>query len=118
MRVFLGPVFARAGWPTLGAVRVVDWQGSIRVQRSRALVRTATAGDAPAALDRLWREATVTEGGRQLPPGVLLLHGRHIVDLSGLETMAQALALASSELEGVAGETGLALIGMPQVPAG
>jgi N-methylhydantoinase A len=118
MRVFLGPVIARAGWPTLGAVRVVDWQGAIRVQRSRALVQIASAGDAPAALDRFWREATVTEGGRQLPPGVLLLHGRHIVDLSGLETVAQALALATSELEGVAAETGLALIGIPQVPAG
>jgi N-methylhydantoinase A len=118
MRVFLGPVFAMAGFPTLGPLRVVDWQGAIRVQRSRATVHTTVVRDATAAIERLWREATITEGGRRIAPGVLMLHGRHIVDLSALETVQQALALASSELEGLSADTGLALIGMPQGSAG
>jgi N-methylhydantoinase A len=118
MRVFQAPVAAPAGLPTLGAVRVVDWQGAIRVQRSRALVRMTTATSMRAAVEQLWESATVVELGRSVAPGLLLLYGRHILDLSGLETLSQALALAMSELEGVDGDSNLALIGMPQGVAG
>ena len=57
---------------------------------------------------------TATMTGTHAPvPGLLLLFDRHVVDLSGVESLAQALALASSELESVARDALLVLIGMP-----
>ena len=95
-------------------VRVVDWEGTIRVQRSRALVRTPVPRDVLAGIESLWKEmAGGTGNGYGAVPGLLLLHGRHVVDLSGVESLAQALALAESELAEIADDAPVALVGMP-----
>ena len=98
----------------MAKVRVVDRDGTIRVQRSRAHVRTSNPAAAPVAVAQLWKDMTATMTGTHAPvPGLLLLFDRHVVDLSGVESLAQALALASSELESVARDALLVLIGMP-----
>jgi N-methylhydantoinase A/oxoprolinase/acetone carboxylase beta subunit len=97
----------------LAPVRAVDWEGAIRVQRSRALVRAATPGQAQAVIARLWEETAGGDGGRAVVPGLFLMFERHVVDLSGVETLEQALALATSELDGLASDTPVVLIGVP-----
>ncbi len=42
---------------------------------------------------------------------------RHVVDLSGVETLEQASALANSELDGVADDVPVALVGVPVIPS-
>ncbi|MBS0242792.1 MAG: hydantoinase/oxoprolinase family protein [Proteobacteria bacterium] len=97
----------------LRAVRVVDWTGAMRVQRSRAIVRATTAGSVREALAGLWREAGGSDGPAHAHPGLVLLHDRHLVDLSGLEDLAQTQALAADELAGLDVATGVVLIAMP-----
>ena len=97
----------------MAKVRVVDRDGTIRVQRSRALVRTPSHATAAPAIAQLWKETSAKARSGHSAPGLLLLFERHVVDLSGVESLAQALALATSELEGIDTATALVLIGMP-----
>ena len=97
----------------LASVRAIDWEGAIRVQRSHALVEPTTPRAAADALTRLWKETTFVEEGRTVLPGLVLLFERHVIDLSGVESLAQALALAASELDGLDERVPVALIGMP-----
>ena len=99
------------------ALRTIDWQGAIRVQRSRALTVQATVATACAALGHLWHDAGGRDGPAATHPGLVLLHERHLVDLSGVEDLAQALALTKSELDGKPPEMTVALVAMP-TPAG
>jgi len=95
------------------AVRAVDWEGAIRVQRSRAAVRAATPRTAGAMIERLWKETAGEDGARTIVPGLFLMFERHVVDLSGVETLEQALALAASELDGLGDDVPVVLIGVP-----
>ena len=91
------------------AVRIVDREGAIRMQRSRALVRTAHARDSQSAMERLWK--SVGGDGPNMPvPGLLLVFDRHLVDLSGVETLEQATALAASSLEDAEADAPIVLI--------
>ncbi len=113
LRVYQAADVERLG-ATMAKVRVVDRDGTIRVQRSRAHVRTTSPAAAPTAIEQLWKDMTAAMTGVAAPvPGLLLLFDRHVVDLSGVESLPQALALAASELESVAPDTSLVLIGMP-----
>ncbi|MEZ5853111.1 MAG: hydantoinase/oxoprolinase family protein [Hyphomicrobiaceae bacterium] len=98
------------------AVRVVDREGAIRVQRSHALVR-ATRGDAAiAGMSALWSELAPAETTSSVP-AIIMLHGRHLIDLSGVEALDQAVALAMAELQEVPGDTPVAIIGIPPIRA-
>ncbi|MGE0767592.1 MAG: hydantoinase/oxoprolinase family protein, partial [Hyphomicrobiaceae bacterium] len=94
-------------------LRTIDWQGAIRVQRSRALASATAASDIGAALSELWYAAGGGNAAAHSHPGVVMLYERHLVDLTGIEDLDQALALAKSELEGHPGGTAVALIAMP-----
>jgi N-methylhydantoinase A/oxoprolinase/acetone carboxylase beta subunit len=91
--------------------RAVDWTGALRVQRSRALVAGVAAQDGRQAVADIWQAAA--HGETSAVPGLVLLHGRHLVDLSGVESREQAMALATSELEAVAPDTEIVLIAFP-----
>jgi N-methylhydantoinase A/oxoprolinase/acetone carboxylase beta subunit len=95
------------------ALRAIDWQGAIRVQRSRALAVAATAASAADALGHLWHDAGGRDGPASAHPGLVLLYERHLVDLSGVEDLAQAQALAASELDGKPENMPVALVAMP-----
>jgi N-methylhydantoinase A/oxoprolinase/acetone carboxylase beta subunit len=103
----------RAGIERLGSVRAVDRQGAIRVQRSRALVCASTPGAVRQDIGRIWEEMSGDEPGRAAAPGLFLLFDQHVVDLSGVETSAQASALAMSELEAAGPELCIVLVGIP-----
>jgi N-methylhydantoinase A/oxoprolinase/acetone carboxylase beta subunit len=95
------------------SVRTIDWQGAIRVQRSRALATSATAEGVASALSDLWHAAGGTTAQSHAHPGIVLLYERHLIDLTGVEDLEQARALAKSELDGKPPETVVALIAMP-----
>ncbi len=87
-------------------MRVVDWSGLVRLQRRAGLVVATTAGDVGDALAGLWREIVGDSG----QAGVVLMHGRHLADLTGLDDLEQASAVARSEVDGLARETPVVLL--------
>ena len=93
-----------------GAVRVVDRAGAIRMQRSRALVRTTTATEAARTIHDVWTAAS-GDSSHTTSLGLLIHFSAHLVDLSGVETLDQAVALAQSELETEAGNAVVGVIG-------
>ncbi|MBU2531533.1 MAG: hydantoinase/oxoprolinase family protein [Alphaproteobacteria bacterium] len=105
-------VYSEDGRPS--RVRAVDWEGTLKVQRRRAFAKATTAGGCAAAIRELWRVAELAaDPGVRGGPRLILLHGRHMVDLSGVETLEQAEALASSETGQLAGDDTVALIAAP-----
>jgi N-methylhydantoinase A len=106
----------RADQPS--SVRVIDRDGMIRVQRSRASVYALAPPDAGDLIARLWMDHRGGTDDRVSAPQLFLLYAGHVVDLSGVETPAQALALASSEMEGLPSNEAVALISASQVQSG
>jgi N-methylhydantoinase A len=96
------------------AVRVIDWEGNVRVQRSRALVRQTTAADARAAVAQLWSDALALGHDTKNHPGLIILFERHVVDLSGIETLEQALALTESELQNKSADLRVVIVALPR----
>ena len=82
-------------------LRAVDLEGAIRIQRSDAAVERAHASDALALLRAQWDEAHVE---------MFLVLGAHVIDLGGIASRAQALAVARTELDGVPGDTTVLLV--------
>ena len=64
-------------------------------------------------LDELWHAAGGRTGPASAHPGMVLLYERHLVDLSGIEDLAQAKALTESELQGKPDGMAVAVIAMP-----
>lgn len=106
MRVYM----ASASQPS--PVRVIDWEGKLRVQRSRALACQTNGGEALAAIDAIWAEGLSHNRDPNLVPRLIIMYERHVVDLSGVETKEQALALAKSELENSTGGALVAIVAL------
>ena len=79
-------------------LRVVDWAGLIRLQRRAALAVQTTAARLKEDLAALWQEVAGSSG----QAGVVLMHGRHLADLTGLDDLEQAGAVAMSEVKNIA----------------
>jgi N-methylhydantoinase A/oxoprolinase/acetone carboxylase beta subunit len=80
-------------------LRAVDLEGAIRIQRSNARVEHAHASDALAHLKSRWDDGEL-----------FLVMGSHVIDLGGLPSREQALAVARTELEGVPDDTTVLLV--------
>jgi len=80
-------------------LRAVDLEGAIRIQRSNARVEHAHASDALAHLKSRWDDGEL-----------FLVMGGHVIDLAGLPSREQALAVARTELEGVPDDTTVLLV--------
>ena len=94
-------------------MRAVDREGAIRVQRSHALIRACSPATAAAIVEEVWSQTSRSDDGRVIVPGLFLLHGHHVADLSGVETLEQARALAASELDGQELDAPTVLVGIP-----
>lgn len=106
-------VYVEAGVPLPARVRAVDWEGTLKAQRRSAFARAAMAGELVDAVAEIWHQAALaTEAGARTGPGLLMMHGRHLIDLSHIETLAQAQALVASEVEGLRADEPVALIGV------
>jgi N-methylhydantoinase A/oxoprolinase/acetone carboxylase beta subunit len=82
-------------------LRAVDLEGAIRIQRGNARVERAHASDALAHLTARWDEASHE---------LFLVMGGHVIDLGGLPSREQALAVARTELDGVPDDTTVLLV--------
>ena len=113
MRIFQGTVHEQK-WrffkSTRRPIRAVDREGVIRVQRSDGVILPTQSQRGLAELRRLWEETTIYNGDSVITPDMFLIAGAHVVDLSGVSALDQALAIVRSELEGLAGEAPVALI--------
>ncbi len=89
---------------------VVDERAVVRLVSRRALVRSATAAGAQAALAELLDSATAFgDVGRALP-GIHLAYGSRLTDLGTLAEAEHVIALAAEELRGLPGATAVAVI--------
>jgi hypothetical protein len=118
VRIFQGSVTERK-WrffrQTRNPLRAIDREGVIRIQRSHGVARSALAGDGIAALKALWEDVTIYNGDSIIVPDIFVVAGSHIVDLSGMQSIDQAIAVSQAELEGLALDTPIALIGTQRV---
>ncbi|GAA3514625.1 hydantoinase/oxoprolinase family protein [Actinocatenispora rupis] len=81
-------------------VRVVDRDGVVRLHSADAVIAQTTVGAAYGTLTELVAaHTTYGDGGSQLP-AMRLLVGPRIVDLAGVTTQDQLMALARAELDG------------------
>jgi N-methylhydantoinase A len=91
------------------SLRIVDGHGTMRLQRSNALVReTSVEG---------WQETFRSldlfgpEDGADAFFGAVLLYGEHMVDLSGVASLSSAVKIVESEFADASPKTPLILIG-------
>jgi N-methylhydantoinase A len=116
MRVFQGNVEERY-WGLFkkrrNPVRAIDLDGVIRVQRSHSVVRPVSARTALDGLKRLWEDTTIYNGDSTITPDVFVIVGGQLIDLSGVNSIDQAVAVTRSELDGLTADASIALIGIP-----
>jgi N-methylhydantoinase A len=116
MRVFQGEVEERS-WRFFtkrrSPVRAVDLDGVIRVQRSHSVVRLASAGTGFADVRKLWEDTTIYNGDSVITPDMFVIIGGQIIDLSGVNSIEQALAITRSEFDGLIASDPVALISIP-----
>jgi N-methylhydantoinase A len=116
MRVFQGEVEERS-WRIFkkrrSPVRAVDLDGVVRVQRSHSVVRSASAGTGFADVRRLWEDTTIYNGDSVITPDMFVIVGSQIIDLSGVNSIEQALAITRSEFDGLIESDPVALISIP-----
>jgi N-methylhydantoinase A len=116
MRVFQGEVEEKS-WRIFtkrrSPVRAVDLDGVIRVQRSHSVVRSASAGTGFDDVRRLWEDTTIYNGDSVITPDMFVIIGSQIIDLSGVNSIDQALAITRSEFDGLIESDPIALISIP-----
>jgi N-methylhydantoinase A len=116
IRVFQGEVEERS-WGFFkkrrSPVRAIDLDGVIRVQRSHSVVRPVSARNALDGLRRLWEDTTIYNGDSTITPDVFVIVGGQLIDLSGVSSIDQAVAVTRSELDGLTADASIALIGIP-----
>jgi N-methylhydantoinase A/oxoprolinase/acetone carboxylase beta subunit len=117
MRVFQGQVVERK-WGGLfrkrrSPFRAIDIEGVIRIQRSDGTVRQSAGASGMQDLKRLWEEITVYNGDSIIVPDIFVIAGAHVLDLSGVNSIAQAEGIARSELAGLPDDMPIALVGIP-----
>lgn len=80
------------------ALRILDQEGVLRLQAANGDARLTTAGGAEVTIiDLIEAHALWGDAGKTIP-GILLLSGTKIIDLSGLLDQEQVIALARAEL--------------------
>ena len=93
------------------ALRVIDPDGVIRLQTNRGAVLASPAGDLSSALAGFLEEhAHFGDGGKEIPD-CFVLQGRKLLDLSGLLDASQVVSLAMAEIEGVASDEPIVVVG-------
>jgi N-methylhydantoinase A len=115
MRVFQGMVEQKK-WRFFTSrrtpIRVMDLEGVIRIQSSNGTAVQTTSRNALGRLKEFWEETTIYNGDSIISPDVFVITSSHVVDLSGMGTAAQAIAVAQSELLGLAPDAPVAMVGI------
>ena len=91
-------------------VRAVDLEGVIRIQRANAKVASAPVQPGLEVLKRFWEDNTVYNGDSVIVPDMFLIVGAHVVDLTGVVALDQAMTVARTEFEGLAPDVPVVLV--------
>jgi N-methylhydantoinase A len=94
------------------SVRVVDLEGNIRIQRNHAVVVAAACE----GWENAWKEVSRLSADRSFA-GAILLHGKHIVDLTGIDVIDRATDVVRAELADVEPTARVAFIGFNAIAA-
>lgn len=92
-------------------LRVVDNQGFVKVQRSDGSAYQFAGATALEGLKQVWENLTIYNGDSIIYPDMFLIVGTHIVDLTGVQSVDQALGVVATELEGVAPDQPVVVMG-------
>lgn len=92
------------------SLRVLDRPGNIRLQVKNGDAIAATPGEVMAAISKLVDEHSQWGDAGKVIPGIFLLVGAKIVDLSGLLDADQVKALAAPEIDKLPGDTKIIVI--------
>jgi hypothetical protein len=76
-------------------------------------VRSASARTGFADVRRLWEDTTIYNGDSVITPDMFVIIGSQIIDLSGVNSIDQALAITRSEFDGLTASEPVALISIP-----
>ena len=93
------------------ALRLVDEEGVIRMQKSDAQVLSATVATWEQKINFLLDDMTIYDDGGTTLPNLFIVLGRRIIDLAGLPTPAQVISIATVELSGYDPQEQLIVIG-------
>jgi hypothetical protein len=77
------------------------------------VVRAASASTGFADVRRLWEETTIYNGDSVITPDLFVIIGSQIIDLSGVNSIEQALAITRHEFDGLVDSDPVALISIP-----
>jgi N-methylhydantoinase A/oxoprolinase/acetone carboxylase beta subunit len=83
------------------AVRLIDRDGVIRLQKKNAFIVTCEKKEWKAAINHLLHEHTVFGDGGAEIPNIYVVLGSRIIDLAGMQSDAQIMSLCEVELSGV-----------------
>lgn len=83
------------------AVRLIDRDGVIRLQKKNASVVQCNSGNWRDTIKRLLNEHTVFGDGGEEVPNIFIACGGRIVDLSGMQGKDQIMAISEVELAGI-----------------
>lgn len=85
----------------VNAVRLIDRDGVIRLQKKNAAVRQCSSGTWKSTVNKLLEEYTnYSDGGAEIP-NIYIAMGSRIIDLSGMQGAAQIMAVCDVELSGM-----------------
>lgn len=107
------PGFWIFGGKDASALRVVDVTGTIRIQRSGGRVVRGRALEASRIVRELHTQLASPDDASHTFGGAFLLFDRHLLDLTGVEEIEQALSLVESETVGLDADTPIVLLGFP-----
>lgn len=86
---------------TTNSIRLVDSDGIIRIQRKNGHIHLCKAIRADEMLNFIIDEYMVVDDGGEEMPNVFLATGSKIIDLSGMQSREQMVALEKVELSGI-----------------
>ncbi len=92
------------------AVRIIDNEGVIRLQKNNALCLQATVGNFDASLRSLMEEVVVYGDGGTEMPNIYIICGKRLIDLSGLQSVDQIVSLAKVEINGLSSHEPIILV--------
>jgi N-methylhydantoinase A len=104
-------IFNRSGKKKI-QVRVLDKEGVVRLQLKDVAVKTCQASQAKSSLISILEVLTSYGDAGALLPGIYVLIGGRIVDMTGLIDEKQLTALLDIELQHIPGEQEVAIIGI------
>ncbi len=100
------------GKKTRHPLRAVDRKGFIKAQYGNSRVMAARCRHAEERLVELWDATSIYRGDAVSFPDLYIVVGSHIIELAGMISKEQILAVARAELQGISLEQKILLIGV------